>query len=183
MENWAHFDCWCLFLGTRDPETAYENNRQPMHTLVNLMTHCSNFPPQKHPVGNGFIISWWPSLSFDILIVWYFNIKNISQNLPTTTFALERALFSTIINKLLIPNTIKVNFLIPGLVSGQGGGKATPPIIRLTPRQWDLPIDSKVQQYYLRFWLSLGEPGKRLHNVWLFVCVRYCPSYPRGCHY
>ena len=49
LENWAHFEWWCLFLGTRDPETAYENNRQPMHTLVNLMTHCSYFPPQKHP--------------------------------------------------------------------------------------------------------------------------------------
>ena len=117
------------------------------------------------------------------LIFWYFNIKNIYQNLPTTTFALQRALFSTIIMKLPIPNTIKVNFLISGLVSGQGGGKATPPIIRLTPRQWDLPIDSKVQQYYLRFWLSLGEPGKKLHNVWLFVCVRYFPSFPRGWHY
>ena len=109
------------------------------------------------------------------LIFWYFNIKNIYQNLPTTTFALQRALFSTIIMKLPIPNTIKVNFLIPGLVSGQGGGKATPPIIRLTPRQWDLPIDSKVRQYYLRFWLSLGETGGKLHNVWLFVCVRYFP--------
>ena len=89
------------------------------------------------------------------LIFWYFNIKNIYQYLSTATFALQRALFSAIINKLLIPNTIKVNFLIPGLVSGQGGGKATPPIIRLTPRQWDLPIDSKVQQYYLRF----GSPS------------------------
>ena len=98
-------------------------------------------------------------------------------------FCIATCIISTIINKLLIPNTLKVNFLIPGLVSGQGGGKATPPIIRLTPRQWDLPIDSKVQQYYLRFWLFLSETGKKLHNVCLFVCVRYFPSYPRGWHY
>jgi len=50
-----------------------------------------------------------------------------------------------------------------GLVSGQGGGKATPPIIRLTPRQWDLPIDSKIGHVVTR--LTIKDTDTHKDNI------------------
>ena len=38
----------------------------------------------------------------------------------------------------------------PGLVSGQIGGEGgTPPLVRLEPRNWNLPIDAKVALTYI----------------------------------
>ena len=48
----------------------------------------------------------------------------------------------------------------PGLVSCQRGGEGTPPLVRLEPRNWNLPIDAKVPpMFYLTLphitWFSL----------------------------